>query len=333
LFIKGLLPLTFLFIASARATQEPVTLSPAVRTCLAEAFRLSEKLGEKIWKVWNRLPFAVLLVTPETEYLIRHPKPSVDFRPLGYDPVLESEVFSRGRVFPPNLLATFPAVGGIPTIVVGSPEKTGKNPSEWVLTLLHEHFHQLQMGQPTYDVDVEKLGLTRGDTTGMWMLNFPFPYDSGEVKNRFSLLVASLSEALQAAKSKEFSAKLSTYLEARKRFQEVLAPDDYKYFSFQLWQEGIARYTETRIAQIAATDFKPSKEFESLPDFIPFTEVAASIRQIILTELPKLSLSDYRRVAFYYEGAGEGMLLDVVNGEWKERYLGEKFFLEKYFTN
>jgi hypothetical protein len=67
------------------------------------------------------------------------------------------------------------AVGGVATIVVGQPAHTGQTSTRWVLTALHEHFHQLQFSQPGYYPGVTALGLARGDTTGMWMLNHGFP--------------------------------------------------------------------------------------------------------------------------------------------------------------
>ena len=46
---------------------------------------------------------------------------------------------------------------------------------------MHEHFHQLQWAQPEYLKAIDDLGLSKGDATGMWMLNYPFPYDNPEV--------------------------------------------------------------------------------------------------------------------------------------------------------
>ncbi len=154
------------------------SLSGADRTRIIEARRLVAGLGERLWPGWKRAPFALLLVTESAEYLIDHPRPGSDFVRAGYDSSLAAHVWQRPRVFAPTLLATFPAVGAIPTIVVGTAEHTGKASTEWVLTLLHEHFHQWQYSIPNYYVRVGDLGLARGDTTGMWMLNYPFPYDS-----------------------------------------------------------------------------------------------------------------------------------------------------------
>jgi hypothetical protein len=303
------------------------------RIRMAEAFRMGEKLGDRIWKGWSKAPFAVLLVTPEYEFLVRHPKPSPEFTSIGYEPLLKSEVYVRKRVFQPNLLATFPAVGGISTIVIGQPENTeAKTSTRWVVTLFHEHFHQLQDSQPDFYKEANALGLARGDDNGMWMLNFPFPYERAEVKEQFSVLSRALSDALRSSSGKDFEVKLASYLVARKRFAELLAADDYKYFSFQLWKEGIARYTEYRIAKEAAARYKPSREFAALKDFTTFADDARLLLERIMNDLERMSLDRRQRTAFYPFGAAEAMLLDRANPKWPERYFTEKFFPDKFFA-
>jgi hypothetical protein len=330
---KPILVAVFLLLAHNAAAQDKPRLSEVDRTRLAEAFRIGQTLGNKIWPDWDKAPFAVLLVTPEVEFLIRHPKPSSDFSLIGYDALLRSNVYYRKRTQAINFLATFPAVGNVPTIVIGQAENTAaKTSTTWVVTMLHEHFHQLQYSQPTYYQDVAALGLSRGDQSGMWMLNYPFPYDWEEMKDHFSLLSRSLAEALQTTTRAEFSAKLSTYRRQREELEKTLSPDDYRYFSFQLWQEGIARYTEYSIATLAATKYKPSKAFRALQDYQPFAEVATQVRSRIQKELTTGQLNDYKRVIFYALGAGEGLLLDRANPRWRQRYFVEKFYLDKYFN-
>jgi hypothetical protein len=303
------------------------------RIRMRESFRMGEKLGDRIWKGWSKAPFAVLLVTPEYEFLVRHPQPTKDFVSIGYDPLLKSEVYFRKRVFQPTLLATFPAVGGVSTIVIGQPENTeAKTSTRWVVTLFHEHFHQMQDSQPDYYKDAGQLGLARGDETGMWMLNFPFPYEKPEVKEQFSVMSRALSDALHASQGKDFDSKLSIYLAARERFEQLLAADDYKYFSFQLWKEGVARYTEYRIAKEAAARYKPSREFAALKDFTPFADDASQLRQRIISDLSQMSLDRRQRTAFYPFGAAEAMLLDRANPNWAKRYFTEKFFPDKFFA-
>lgn len=325
--IRSKLALTFVLVltASNALGQEKPSLSEIDRVRLAEAFRLAEKLGDDLWPGWSKAPFAVLLVTQDKEFLIRHPQPSKDFISLGHDTRLKSDVYYRDRKFQPNLLATFPAVGGLSTIVIGQAENTAaKTSTPWVVTLLHEHFHQLQDSQPNFYQDVERLNLSRGDQTGMWMLNYPFPYTSPEVSKQFSVLTRLLVEALDAKSKNLFSAKLAAYLDARDALKKLLPPDDYKYLSFQLWKEGIARYTEYRVADWAASTYRPSREFRELKDFTPFSTAANQVRDGIVREL-SLKLDDYKRVAFYPLGAGEGLLLDRANPKWRSQYFAEKF--------
>jgi hypothetical protein len=197
--------------------------------------------------------------------------------------------------------------------------------------VLHEHFHQLQDSQPNSYAETEALNLSHGDQTGMWMLNYAFPYDSPEVKHQFSILSRSLVEALQAKNKPAFSTRLAAYLAARQQLQKMLSLDDYKYFSFQLWKEGLARYTEYRIAKLAGQKYKPGKQFRALKDFRSFGAVADQILSATIKELFTLRLEDSRRVAFYPLGAGEGLLLDRANPKWQSHYFVDKFYVEKYF--
>ena len=167
----------------------------------------------------------------------------------------------------------------------------------------------------------------------MWQLNFAFPYKDAQVNERFAALSKLLAETLQTKKKSDFSAKLTDYLKARQAFRQMLSPSDYKYFSFQIWQEGIARYTEWRIADLAARKYKPSKEFRALKDYTPLREVADEIlNKQIMASLPTLQLEEWERNVFYPFGAAEGLLLDRANPKWQNRYLTEKFDIDKYFV-
>ncbi len=298
---------------------------------MEEVYRLASTVQDDIWHEWSKAPFALLLVRPDHEFLVHHPHATNNFDTAGFDKDLNSYLMYRKRLFAQNLLATFPAINMYSTIVVGQPEQTNiTNSTAWIVTVLHEHFHQLQMSQPNYYADTEALGLSRGDKTGMWMLNYPFPYDSAIVQEKFSAMCVALSEALSAS-DEQLPAKLKAFREARTAFKNVLSPDDYKYFSFQLWQEGIARYTEWRVAKLAAEKHTPSKELQSLKDYKPFAAIADSLNSKILRDLPKLPLADGQRVVFYTFGAAEAMLLDRANPKWQEHYLTKKFDLEAYY--
>jgi len=302
------------------------------RIRIAEAFALGKAIGPEIWNGWENPPFALLLVTHDLEFLIRHPSPSNDFTFLQFDSLLNADIFYRRREYTTNLLATFPAVKGISTIVIGQAESTeARTSTPWILTLMHEHFHQMQTTDPTYYTDVRTLDLSKGDNTGMWMLNYPFPYDSKTINDEFLLLSRKLREAVRYSGEPILQVKLDHYLALRNSFKSRLSNDDFKYLSFQLWQEGIARYTELKIAEAAADHHTPSEEFQSLKDFTSFGREARRIRLSILGSLWSLSLNTSKRSAFYPFGAAEGLLLDSVNPLWRKRYFTEKFFIERYF--
>ena len=137
-----------LLLLTAPALRGQPVLVADDRARLAEAFALARDVGDSIWSGWSRTPFTVLLVTPTHEFLVGHPRPSPEFARIGYDTLLASDVHARARRFPLGMQATFPAVEGVSTVVVGQPAHTGKRSTEWVLMLLHEHLHQLQTTRP-----------------------------------------------------------------------------------------------------------------------------------------------------------------------------------------
>lgn len=315
-------------------SQSQPSIPETDRIRLAEAFRLSDALSEKVWKDWRKTPFAVLLITPENEFLINHPTPSSDFTEIGYDKLLKSKVYRRKRNFNPNLLATFPAIqgSGISTIVIGQAENTFvKTSTPWVLTVLHEHFHQMQDSQPNIYQATLDLGISGGDQTGMWMLNYPFPYSEKNTATSFNQLAKQLAKVLEIQDQSTFQNEVKTYLKMREEFNQSLKPNDYKYLSFQLWKEGIARYTEYQVAALAAQNYQPGKAFKSLKDFHPYSQVATAMKKNILSGLNSIDLEKSQREVAYPFGSGEALLLDKAKIEWKNRYFDEKFYPEKYF--
>jgi hypothetical protein len=321
---------TVLLAAVVFAQTSTAEIPPNDAVRIREFYRLAAGLQDEVWPGWGGTPAPLLLVTQDAEFLTHHPSPPKDFQKIGDD------LYARPRQFPTALQATFPAFGPPSIIVIGEPENTeAKTSTPWVFTVMHEHFHQLQDGRPRFYQAVSSLGLAHGDNTGMWMLNYPFPYDSPELGKLFTHLRDLLPTALNEPDPKKFKALVRQYIFARKEFFAQLSPDDRKYLSFQLWKEGIARYVQIRSAEAAAS-YQPTWEYAALPDyetFETFESYAREARSDTLNELKKADLVTWKRVVVYSFGASEGLLLDRLHPKWKQSYFQQLFTLDPYFEN
>lgn len=316
-----------LFAQQAPApTVSPGTLSPDNAIRIREFYRLAASGQNGIWPGWSKIPAPLLLVTKETEFLTHHQSPPKDFTKVGED------VFARPRQFSVQLQATFPAFGPPAVIVIGEPSAASQSSTRWLFTVMHEHFHQLQWAQPGYLDAVNSLGLSRGDASGMWMLNYAFPYEKPEVAEAFSQLRNLLLRTVNEPDGPMFEKLARQYVAERKKFFAQLSADDGKYFNFQLWQEGIARYTEVKSAE-AAAHYQPSTEFSSLPDFEKFADYAEQARKNTLKELKEADLAKRKRLVVYSFGAAEGFLLDRIHPKWRDEYFQRMLSMDSYFEN
>lgn len=324
--MKTLLTSLALIAVSFAQQAAPPKISEDDAIRIVEFYRLAPSIEDKVWPNWSKVPAPLILVTPETEFLTRHPAPPTDFKKIGGD------MFARPRQYPINLQATFPAFGPPAVMVVGQPANTAsKTSTPWIFTIMHEHFHQLQWAQPGYYDAVNGLSLSRGDTTGMWMLNYPFPYGNEELARSFSDLRDLLVRAVNEPDGPKFRVLAKEYVRARKKFFARLTPDDHKYFAFQLWQEGMARYTEVKSAE-AAAGYQPTARFAKLADYESFGEFAKRERSLTLDELTRVDLPGSKRTVVYSFGATEGFLLDRMNPNWREQYFKHMLSTDSLFA-
>ena len=306
------------------ALGQQLSAEDAVR--IREFYRLASQIQDQIWPNWSKTPAPLLLVTPEMEFLT-HASPARDFANIG------DGLYARPRQFPTDFQATFPAFGPPSVIIIGEPKNTlSKTSTPWLITLMHEHFHQLQNAQPGYADAVGALGLSRGDDTGMWMLNYPFPYEDLTVRQAFARLRDLLLRAVMEDDKEKLAGLADRYVHERKQFFARLSPDDHKYFSFQLWQEGIARYTQIKAAE-AAAHYQPTEEYTALSDYEPFAVYANEARTETLSELKRIDLAKAKRTVVYSFGAAEGLLLDRVNPKWKDEYFRHLVSTDTFFEH
>jgi hypothetical protein len=309
------------FGASAGVSSQDETAEPSQESLalIKEAWAIADTIRERIWPGWSAVAPEMLLLEDGSEFLIG-PRPLPDgFTLVGPAGRKDWTIAARRSAFDPGLLATFPAFGTPATIVVGTPAATGLTPTNWTITLLHENFHQLQNGKPGYYSGTAALGLAEDENDGMWMLNYPFPYESELVNAVFSEAASSLLSAL--AESKQSRRAACRYLQTKQKLKESVSEKDYRYMSFQLWQEGMAEYTTRRVAKAAAARFgsRFAREEEQMLTKAKSVLVESGV------------LKRLGRVTFYSMGHLEGTLLDRVKPDWKARYFEEPFQTDSFF--
>ncbi|MBO6763375.1 hypothetical protein [Maricaulis sp.] len=286
---------------------EPLALYARARATI-------ETHGDTLWPGFADAPFRMLLNDGEREFLVCGDTPD-GFEPAGTDPVTGCSLAARDARFGPNLLATFPLFG-VSTIVIGTPEETGQSPRAWQQTVLHEHMHQFQDTHPAASyAAVQALDLHGGDETGMWMLNYPFAYDDPATAEAGRALADAALAALDAEPD-GFDAAFDAYAAARAAFIARLSDADHRYYEFQVWKEGVARWAELALARLADDSDETARQ-------------EARLRQ----ELRELSLPDWQRVAFYALGSADAELLERRGAAWREAYFDYPFRLDTHFVS
>jgi len=317
--------------SSMQQPSSPPQLPRADAVLIAEAYHLWQMLGEKVWAGWTRVSMPFIYVTSDYEYAIGFPKTLQGYTPLGQDALLGKSVQARKRVFGTHSSASFP-YEGVPTVVIGTPSALEKSPAAWALTASHEMFHVLQDSRGGIQkVQQLKIG---SDSDPGWQLNFPFPYKDADVMRLVHLQGYPLYLAATGADESEVKYDTGTAADAVRVYRSFLrrqSPEGkfYDYSRFQEWQEGIAFYTEYRMAELAAGgDYQPTEAFRQLPDYKSYRQVwneDYKNRTFLVKHAGRAAQS---RTAFYHLGLGKGLLLDRLMPDWKTRYFAPGVWLD-----
>lgn len=279
-------------------------LPPAVTEDIAHT-RSIAKSGDAIWPGFSSAPFFLLYVTPDAEFLLCDDRTPGGFSDVGQDAATGCSVKQGPSTWRrPALLAAMPVFGPGEVIVMGSPEATGLSRAGWRRTILHEHFHQWQGNLPDYYARTAALDLADGDESGMWMIQFPFPYSEPGVEAAHRAAADALLAALAAPKQ-DLPAATQRYLARRAEFAAAAGARNWRYYDFQLWKEGVARWTEVEVARRAGGDWSAEAD-------------AYWADQMGL--LRSGSLSELGRVSVYAYGAAEAALLERVDPDWRGCY-------------
>jgi hypothetical protein len=292
-------------------------VAPDVLAGLKQARKIVRRNGDSLWNGYGTAPMGFLLVAQDWEVLLCDRRVPDGFTPIASRAPLKcSQALGPRSWRQPSFLAAMPVFGPPSVVVMGSPQDTGKSLADWTLTIFHEHFHQWQAEIPDYYERVKALDLSAGDETGMWMLNYPFPFGDSGADAAYTKAAAALHDAVTANRA-SFMEKSAAYLAARRDFAATVSPKDWRYFEFQLWQEGVARWTEIEVG--AASGQKDLKL------------ASVTLKNSTLKQLRTNIMSKTGREVVYAFGAAEAMLLQRMNPQWRKCY-ARQFELGAHYT-
>lgn len=300
--------------------------------CIAEAYYLWQSLGDKVWPGWTKIDMPMVYITQEREFAIGFQQPLAGFSP--HDPLADGQsVQSRPRELAPTLAASYD-FQNVPAVVIGTPEALEWSASQWALKAVHEMFHVLS----THHGSQQRIAALdigpREDAS--WQLDFPFPYGDADTMRLMHLQGYPVYLAITATDEADILYNAGTALEAlavlRRHLRDLTGDDRaWKYAMFQEGEEDVARYTEHRLAQLAAEEeaYRPLRAFAELDGFVPYSEVWNASYKSAPFVIKHAGRAVKTRTLFYYMGLGKALLLDRIKPDWRDSYLQGNAWLDE----
>ena len=280
-------------------------IDASLRRSLQLARTEAATIGESLWPGYSAVPFDFLLTLEDREVLFCRPQQVDGFTALGIDPITGCDMQERASQVPKHMLAAMYAAGAGWTIVMGTPESTGRSHADWARTIHHEHFHQYQNNFDRYFERLNALGLAGDDTTGMWMLEYPFPYRDPAFNRAFAKARLALQRAVTGS-GKGLARQVARYLSVRTALEASVPAKDWRYLELELWYEGVARWTDIELAE-RSTD-------------AALRQSGTQERTHVMSSLASLDPRVKQREIVYAYGAAEAMLLQRCVPDWRAGY-------------
>ncbi|HEV7353968.1 MAG TPA: hypothetical protein VGN74_12660 [Brevundimonas sp.] len=286
------------------------------RRMIAEAQAIVRQDGDRLWEGWSQAPLPILLIGPDEETLFCD-APVDGFLAAGFDPVTRCAMQSRPREQPTDLAAALD-LAGRQVIQMGRMAALETTEAEWTTIVLHEAFHQYQSTLPAYAEAVNDLRRTFGEADSQWMLDYDFPYADPAVKAAFADMTTSALRFLETPSGPQARASLADYVRARRAAAAAAGPTAWRYYEFQAGQEGVARWSELKLAALAG---------ESRPDIAAVAQDNRLGLAVSLRAIDSQGLDLWRRSVFYVLGAIEAEMLEQVRPNWRREYPARPFSL------
>jgi hypothetical protein len=283
--------------------------SPDIRAMIRDGAQIVAAQGDGVWPDLSATPVVVQLVERDREVAFCA-APIETFVMIGPDDTTGCLMQARPRDLPTDIAgATF--LGDQPVIQIGAPEALEASRADWTVLLLHEAFHLYQYRLPGYQEAVDQTGRALGASDISWILGHDFPYADPAVGDAFRELHTRALTFLAAQSDADIARAVAAYVVARAAAEAAVGPGDWPYYEFQVGQEGVARWSELRLAQMAGRE---DAEIAAVAAE-QWAGLAVSLRAI-----NDQGLAIWRRSSFYVLGAVEAEMLHRTSPGWQDAY-------------
>ncbi len=299
-------------------------------TVIAQAYHLWESLGEQVWPGWTDTPMPMLYIADDHEFAIGFGSALNGFAGLDQT-IADRQLQLRPRQFEPTLAASFD-FEGIPAVIIGTPANLQWSPTEWTLKAVHEMYHVMSSRRGSA-VKIANLQIGPSDDAS-WQLEFPFPYDDVDVMRLMHLQGYPLFLALNAEIDADAKYNAGACLEAHAVLETFLrnaTGDDRAahYAQFQEGEEGVARYTEHRLAQLAAeAEYEPLAAFRDIEGSTSYATIWSESYATAPFVIKHAGRAVKSRTLFYYLGLGKALLLDRIKPDWKDSFFAPDVWID-----
>jgi hypothetical protein len=328
----------------------PPRLQPLDAARLSEALHLRASLGDALWPGFGAEPIPVILHYGQASFLVGYPgsPPAAGGIPAAWQPVsadaFQGQPYYRKPETDPQNFAIL--VGE--TWVAGMASKTMTDafliqvyrdlrppvleqifpyrlliqPSETqIAAVIHESFHVYQARCSPQRLQAAESAHASGDR--YWAADTAM-HPAWQEEAR--LLIAAL-EAKTDAETRQLARQ---FLQNRQQRRQAasLSPDLAAYERWLEWEEGLAKYTEIKILQLAyeTAAYQPTPEIETDPEFDAYQGFPRRWSQELIQL--RLQAGQEGESRFYQTGLALAYLLDRLDPAWKEKAFEDGAFLE-----
>lgn len=304
-------------LASAAGAAAPPLPSPAIRAMIHDVRVWTTIDGEKLWPGFARAPVPIDLIDDRHETLFCR-RQAKGFAWRGRDKITGCAMLSRPRVLNRDLAASLDIDENVQAIAIGLPATLDMSALAWRATLLHEAFHQYQSALPGYRAAVQRVRATLHAKQADWPLTYAFPYGNADVGRAFAAMTAAARQFLTAGSGTLKQQAMIDYVHARHIARTTVTPADWRYYEFQVGQEGVARWTEIELTERAGRR-DPAMATEA-------HERRAGLANS-LNAIDEQGLRVWKRGALYVYGAIEAEMLNQADAGWRDAYRRDPFGL------